>query len=1174
MSVPDNFIRGTGPHLVEASAGTGKTTWMVKTAVRLLLQVNGLPIVDRPERLLAVTFTRMATAELKERLRQELRRVQQIRDKALPMPNEEWICEMLTSGGDEMSIRLTETLTSIDRLAVTTIHGFCKGVLEEFALECGVPVGLRFVEDDREYFNEAVADEWRALTWAADSVSSLVMSERMNGDPKRRNRWAPDKLVRAARIVRSGIGVERPIRVIRTEVCATLPALLPLLLDVWDETRVRDFWGAVKWNKEGRTVVELDALCAAMSLLKAGGKPVIAHITPWARSEVQSVAHKSDKVNKDRLPKEPFLDACEPLRAGYERVSALLWQDAVLSVVDRVERAMRQLRVAGFDEMIGFLQRALADTGMGDHLREVLASRYDAVLVDEFQDTDWTQWTIFAKTFETKPLVLVGDPKQSIYGFRGADITAYRAAHEAALPRVASLETNYRSDQGLVEATEILFQQTSKPFDVDNSVLAFEHVTAANAEPKLTDPFRRQMVLVDLGQAAAEVQDRRAVKFIAAEVARLLRDPKVRYVGKNDVNPRALRPSDIVILVSANHQAAPLLKALRARHVPAVSGSTGDIAESATWRDVLFVIAAIDDPANPQVVRRALATSLGGRSARDLFALTNDSAAWRGLVERLADARRDWESYGVLTALVRLTNEWNARNLLAANPDGERRLTDLRHVISLLQDAERDGHRNPTLLLSWAKGFAAEGKTERERRQLHLESDEEAVTISTMHAAKGLEWPVVFCGYLWKPPVKRGELPRIARFADGVRKVAFVDHQVGEIPGDSELAESLRLAYVALTRAQSRTYVVWAKTSRGRGAAIHHLLNEIGSDTSSPPLVLASKYPELISSLSQVEAGAVSIPTAVDDYSTLTVGPTARTLKVTSAQTRSWTVSSYTRFTKGFKATTEVSDSGPVDEAEAIVYDSVRADQLPAGAHTGNALHELFERLDFTDIGDSSVLDSAIDDVFTRYSLPHVGADASQRAAAADLARRMITTVLSPNAPVALASVARDKTLREWRFHLPMERMSAKRLADVFRAHGEGWLAETYAPMLDRVSRFEIDGFLTGVVDLVAQIDGRWWVVDWKSNTLGPIATSYNDNACRQVMIRDHYVLQYHIYIVALHRFLRSRLGSSYEYSRDFGGVGYAFLRGLAMGAPAWFTDRPSFALIEALDTCIGGYAQ
>ena len=329
-------------------------------------------------------------------------------------------------------------------------------MLEEFALECGVPIGLKFIEDDREYLAEAVADEWRALTWATDAVSQLVMGERMSGDTKRRNRWVPRELARAARVVRQGVGVDHPALLDRQVHFAALRALLPPILVEWDETRMRDLWAAVQWNKAGRTAADLEALCGAMRLLKTGGEPVLAHIALWGRSAVAAVAHKSAKVNKDRLPKERFLDACEPLAEAYKRTVELLWQDAVLSVAERVERAMKQQRVAGFDEMIAHLQRAVTSPETGERLKAELSKRYDAVLVDEFQDTDWAQWTIFATTFAIKPLVLVGDPKQSIYGFRGADITAYRDARRAAeaidKARVESLDTNYRSDQALVDS--------------------------------------------------------------------------------------------------------------------------------------------------------------------------------------------------------------------------------------------------------------------------------------------------------------------------------------------------------------------------------------------------------------------------------------------------------------------------------------------------------------------------------------------------------------------------------------------------------------------------------------------------------------------------------------------------------------------------------------------------
>ncbi|MEP6509404.1 MAG: 3'-5' exonuclease, partial [Gemmatimonadales bacterium] len=439
----------------------------------------------------------------------------------------------------------------------------------------------------------------------------------------------------------------------------------------------------------------------------------------------------------------------------------------------------------------------------------------------------------------------------------------------------------------------------------------------------------------------------------------------------------------------------------------------------------------------------------------------------------------------------------------------------------------------------------------------------------------GLEWPVVFCAYLWKAPFPRVQVPHIARFPDGTRRIVFEDVVDGEIPGDTPLSENLRLAYVALTRARSRTYVIWAELLQEGKGAIHHLLSSVGAGDDSPSQVLANKHPDLITRISEDDTRRVQVFPETGDDGSSSNDLQARDVAIAPRQLQTWTVSSYSRFTRGLKNAVDATEVGPVDEAEAVVNDALRADQLPGGAHTGNALHELFERFDFTAIDDQAVIDAAIGDILARYALPRVGADDAQRADAAELVRRMMIGALAvaiPGARKALSAIKPDQTLREWRFHLSMENVSPAQFASVFKKHGEGWLSDKYAPLISGVARAEIDGFLTGIVDLVAQIDGQWWIVDWKSNTLGATAAAYDENACRQVMMHEHYVLQYHIYIVALHRFLRSRLGQTYDYKRDFGGVGYAFLRGLAMGAPSWFVDRPSLELVEALDACIGGY--
>jgi exodeoxyribonuclease V beta subunit len=1163
MSVPDDFIKGAGPHLVEASAGTGKTTWMVTTAVRLLLRDPQLSAhVERPERLLAVTFTRAATAELKERLREQLHRVQRVAEGEQAKPHEQWIEPMLKAGRTEMRQRLDALLLSLDRLTVTTIHGFCMGVLEEFAFECGVPVGLRFLEDLSGYLEDAVADEWRTLTWEAGPASATLFNAKKP--------FSPADLEKGAKTVRMAIGAERPQRVNRVELRDAASAALEELASAFDIAHLRQYLGQVKFNKGGPREDSLDALELAVSESRRTGAPIPEEIlATWSAENALKTTPKKPADNAARIAAEPFHAKCSKAFAASKRAYNLLRQDATLGVVERMERAMAHDRVAGFDDMIAMVERAVTHPLHGARLRRVLSERFDAVLVDEFQDTDWAQWRIFSQTFADRPLIMVGDPKQSIYAFRGADITAYREAYAHASARggrVHSLATNYRSDRHLVRATELLFTQNPQPFALPADTLRFERVTANRETRTLLDEAARPLVITNLGDRSIEDGEPAIIAMVAREIARLLQSPDVQVAADP---PRRVQARDIAILVHEHKLAPRLIRALRKVGVPAIAGATGDIAESATWRDLLQVIAAIEDPADSRIVRRALATPFGGRSARVIAELSDDSHEWRSVVERLTEARREWMARGAVTALMKLAASWRAIANLAARSDGERRLTDLRHISTLFQRAEAEGHRTPALIQQWARRYASDRTTDPESRQLHLESDRDAVIISTMHAAKGLEWPIVFCPFLWKGREDKLDVPRVARFADGSRRLVFEPERVeDEVPGDGSLAESLRLTYVALTRAKWRTYVHYC--SGKYPGAIQHLLN--GRDGTTDR-ALAAEHPDLVA----IEVAGAKGPT-VEPEAVSPAPLEARNVTLAKGQTQSWTVSSYTRITSGLKHQDASLDAD--DEVDVLDESELQADEpgtsafLPGGAHTGDALHLLFEELDFTQAADRDQVASLVADILDRFGLPHPLASDEARRNAAAFVHAMVDRTLAtpiPGASFALSEVPRERTFREWRFNIPMQDLSAGAIAQCFREHGAEWLANTYAPQLARAPRSAIDGILTGSVDLVAQHAGQWWIVDWKSNTLGANAAAYTASVCQRTMMREHFVLQYHVYAVALHRFLKSRLRDRYEYARDFGGVGYAFLRGLGMGAPAWFGDKPSEQLITALDATIGG---
>lgn len=1150
--VPEDFLKGDGTYLVEASAGTGKTYWMVETAVKLLLEGDE---VSKPERLLAVTFTRAATAELKERLRAKLH---EMRDEPTQRDNP----------------RLTAALAAMDRLAVTTIHGFCTGVLEEFALECAVPMGMRFVEDIGSYLDNAVADEWRALTWAESPESRVTLSQLFSSEEE----WTPGGLREAAMKVRGAIGARRPTRLAdRHSGLEGLRALHEQIADSFDEAGLRQFVKDVQWNKDKSPEGAIDNLAEAVQAIREGRQPMGWLFKAWTSASIEEAANGTKKkINRPLIDAQRIIPLVTAAMKLEDDFAELLWQDAVLGVVDRVEQAMAADRVAGFDDMIAMVERALTGPN-GAHLQRVLRDRYDTVLVDEFQDTDWAQWTIFSTAFVGRPLILVGDPKQSIYAFRGADIYAYQQAKRSADKdgRVYSLDTNYRSDDGLVSATNLLFA-AKQPFAVPREELDFHDVKAKREEPYLLgDAEGAALMLVDCGEDKAPEHEVRIARYIGAETVRLLTQPGLQY-DEPKSSPRELKASDIAVLVRTHKQAAAIVAELRRLRVPVVTAATGDIASSETWLDLQALITAINDPSDDRAVRRALVTALGGRSAAGLQAMVLDEQVWRAQVERMTQARRDWVRRGMLTALSRLLTDplWQAVTNLAKRADAERRLTDLRHIISLMQRAEREGHRAPSGILSWARRFAERSAEEREVRALHLESDREAVQVTTIHQAKGLEWPVVFCPYLWKKGRDDKQKVHVVRRSDGRRWVRLMPTPwEDEVQTDSPNSERLRLAYVALTRAKARTYVLHAVDgNKARSISpTAHLLAHYGAEYGSALKALSPGISYLCIDKAS-PARPEPIPMAV--HATREYAPAER--PVPTSQLVSWGMSSYTALTQASQRHAVADEPGPVDEAEAELPSddpTLRADQLPGGAHVGNALHAIFERIDFTRHDDAAYRDALLTEVMASYALPRPNADAAQRRAAAELIGRMLEQTLTvpiPGASQPLAAVPMPETLREWRFHLPVMGSTAAKLAAAFRAEGAEWLAQEYAPRLERVSSRELRGFLTGVVDLVARIDGRWWIVDWKSNTLGPTGTSYSVRACRDEMMETHYVLQYHLYAVALHRFLKSRV-RGYDYTRDFGGVGYAFLRGLAMGEPSWFADCPSAGLIAALDAALGG---
>jgi len=1067
---PDDNVRPTltfnaltvpldpGITLVEASAGTGKTFAITRLVLRLLLEHK----VPSLANVLVVTFTEKATQELVTRIRSALRLAEEVWSNQPPAENganrDLFVLKAIHGGGGREIVQ--RALASLDDLAVSTIHGFCKRVLSESALESKIPFRTTFIQDETEPLGRAARD------WA-----------------RVRLRENPDE---ARLVVNSDTSPEQ-----------------------WLTDSVRIF------RRQPGTRLEFDNASPEQSLL-----------------------------------------------ADY------------ITTVDRAFENEKQRRhLLGFDDLLRKLADVLKSEGSRGPLAERIRTRFGAALIDEFQDTDETQYAIFRNAFDGCPLFLIGDPKQSIYRFRGADIHAYLQASESAERKYTLLE-NYRSTASYVRAVETLFTRATDPFLVPESDIGFPKVTAALAP----DPVGG---LANDGGAALEwwwVDGTLGVggKFIAKgqAYALLFRDI-ANEIGR--LRADGLAFNSVAILVRSNSEALQAKGVLDGARIPAVVAGDADVLNAEECNELLRLVAAIASPTDGRAVRAAMATVLWGSTANEIAVTLREDgeAQMLAVSEAFTTSRDTWRTRGAAAAIGAVLAERRAAERMVALPDGERRTTNLRHLVELVHEAWATEGLSPDGMAAWVARERTVPNTP-DRRELRLETDSEAVQILTMHKAKGLQFDVVFCPSLWsyREP-SDGPLGVKTALADvdgdpvfDLGSEAIAERLQAQM--DENKAESLRLTYVALTRAVHRCYVAWGAI--GKDLAVNSALGYLlrTNDGTAPRAVLdqlvvaASGTMRVRNVEKDAVSQSVSLPTAA--HTVLR----ARDASLAPRQLDTWSVTSFT----GLTADTHAEESR--DVADPVMAPStlrpgitrVGIHAFPVGAQAGVALHNMLERLDFRRASEPRVREMVVRSL-ALHGLTGADAIAAERA---DDVTRMLETVSNatiPGAAFALRDLAPQHTLREWRFDLSVRTTSARRIADVLTAHGSAH-AKTYAPMLRDLRDSAVNGYLNGVVDLAFEHDHRWWVVDWKSNRLGDDAAEYSADAMDAAMMNAHYTLQYHLYVLALHRHLQVRQ-PGYDATKHMGGVAYLFLRGVTgEGSNGWFRDTPSSALLNALDAALG----
>ncbi len=1158
-----------GERLIEASAGTGKTFTIAALYLRLLLGLGGEAAYPRAisvEELLVVTFTEAATEELRGRIRSN---IHELRIACLRGESDNPLYSaLLAEIGDKDDAAKTLLLAErqMDEAAVFTIHGFCQRMLSLNAFESGMLFEQQLIEDESRLRYQACADFWRRHCYPLTRDIAAVIHDVWKGPRdllKSLDRWLQGE----APQLKSPPAPNETLAERHQQIIARIDSLK----QQWRE-QVGEIEGVLensgldrrKFNRgnQGKWMEKVNAWAQEETL---------SYQLPDALEKfAQSFLLERTKAGGEP-PVHPLFSAVESLLASSLTLTDLVLARAMVEIRDAVAREKRRRGELGFDDMLSRLDEALRGDS-GETLASAIRQRFPVAMIDEFQDTDPQQYRIFRRIWRRQPetaLLLIGDPKQAIYAFRGADIFTYMKARGDVAAHY-TLDTNWRSSPGMVGSVNRLFSLSDNPFMFHEIPFLPVKAAAKNKGLRFTVdaadvPAMNVWLMPGDTVGSGDYQT-----FMAQLCATQIRDwlsagQRGRALLWRGETSRPVQASDITVLVRNRLEAAQVREALQTLGIPSVYLSNRDsVFETLEAQELLWLLQAVLAPERENTLRSALATSMFGLTALDIENLNQDEQAWDALVEEFSEYRQIWRQRGVMPMLRALmTARHIAENLLATR-GGERRLTDILHISELLQEAASQ-LESEHALVRWLAQHIAEPDSNAASQQMRLESDKHLVQIVTIHKSKGLEYPLV-----WLPFIARFRKQDQAFYHDRETFAAVLDlgqdEASLELAEAERLAEDLRLLYVALTRAVWHCSLgVAPLSSRKSGNSDFHL-SALGRLLQAGEAMDAAGLAARLADFCHGDI-ALQIPGELDITPWQAPAATIPRLSARELQRRiadDWRVTSYSGLQQhGFSGGQDLLPRLDVDAAgvgEVVEEPQLTPHQFPRGAAPGTFLHSLFEELDFT---------QPVPEGWMAEKLQLSGFDAQWAPVLTDWLGGVLKTRL-PGPDIALNQLAaRDKQV-EMAFYLPIAQLlTAERLDALIRQY-DPLSADT--PPLDFR---QVRGMLKGFIDLVFRHEGRYYLLDYKSNWLGEDREAYTRPAMEQAMRAHRYDLQYQLYSLALHRYLRHRL-ADYDYDRHFGGVIYLFLRGMdgQEGGQGIFTTRPVRPLIDGLDQLFAGETQ
>jgi exodeoxyribonuclease V beta subunit len=1146
-------------NIIEASAGTGKTYTLAELYLRLILEKD--LTVDQ---ILVVTYTRAATEELRERLRQKL---VDARDKR----------------ANDVADRVEQTklnlaIQSFDEAAIFTIHGFCQRVLGDYAFESGLRFELELIGDDNELLQTVADDFWRKEVTTADkefvayllskneSTESLLQSVRHFVSKPYLNLIAVPEMDVSKYSQQAQLQFER----VKKQWLAQHDVVIATL-----QNKVLLNGNKYRTSSVEKWLLFMAELCEK-ELLPARLFDAFERFTP---------AKLEDARKKDQqLPELEFWSECELLLEQFNQLQAArelqhqrLRFQLLTYLRETVPQRKQQQGVLSYDDLLLNLETALSSQ-RGDWLVEQLQNQYQAALIDEFQDTDPIQYASFSRIFSGSglPTFLVGDPKQAIYSFRGADIFTYLKAKSEA-EHEHTLTTNWRSHPNLVSAVNTVFSRQNKPFIFQD--IPFHPVDAERSKQQILSIKGDNLAALNILWAKRDKSltkgdlTEMAAYATANEIAQILnlsQQGEATLVDDKTEQVVAVTGGDIAVLVRNHRQAQAIQTCLQQRGINSVQQGRENVFYSNEAQMLQRVLLAIAEPSNESRIRAALTTDFWGLNATELYQLQEDETQWLKQLNFFYDLHQLWLKHGFMRLFRYLLISASVEQRLLSLPDGERKLTNLLHLAELIQDYCTHNSEGIEVVLHWlSQRRLAESDSNDETAQLRLESDEQLVKIITIHKSKGLEYPIVFCPFLWDANLRAANDKVInfhQREQDNLASVAFSEpalSQAAESVTLEERAEDLRLLYVALTRARERCTIVWADVKNVGQSALFSLLHP--KQEKSDGEAMYDEITELVKS----SEGTISVePLVVDElisYQSNAENRANLSVKIFGGTIQQpWRIGSFSALTQGHDAELPDYDANEI----AAPIQAERTNTLdrfgfPRGAQAGTCLHAIFELWDF-----ASQDDEALQTLVLKTLLQY-GFDEKWLNVVCQWLREVVNTPMGDVA-IKLADLSHDQRLDELEFYFPVADLSVKQLQQTLLP----LLATDSAlyTVIQRLSFYDLTGFMKGFIDLVFEDQGQYYVVDYKSNHLGNSDADYQDKSLSDAMVAHDYPLQYLIYSLALHRYLKLRI-TDYEPEKHLGGVYYLFIRGMRAdwGQSGVFADKLDVAVLEAFDAYLQG---